>query len=718
MRANDSSAAAEALGFGRTRKPEPVQRDTTSYGSTNYGYTSSYLGESQISRPSVINNETKRISSHKIIDYGKTPNAGYQSAIKESYIPSSTHKIEDDFSSLKYNHTVSTNYQGIQGSYNQPQTHSYGMSSKLGEGSLASSYNPYRPIENNKESMSSYHPPNFPYLSKNYEAGATQKFQETSQPYYNINPSDQGYPSCQNEITNHFKDPNGAATNFEIPADNDSYLRTPPKEKSPPRAWGAGEQPRTAVPQDTYDSSVILKNKQNDSAKKAELSPEEIPIPHLKQANEKPQKSERRKTKKEPRTSLRTDRPKKKGGLIKNPNILIFKELEKHALEDEILDADERSPSPTARPDHPTSKANFFKKERSIPGIKRKPKTLASVLEKKSKELASGKTKRCPNKDNAKAMATRKNSSPKGRENSKIATIKKASYYTQSIYNQSKEKRERSNNIQTLIKSRIPSAKTIRPQPEAKFNQKGVKRAKFDLTTMSSPKNRTMTPKKTISKFSVQTPTSKMMHKKTRLRNSKLVKDSPRSGQTFTQRKTTLTTNSAVKAKSRVPTSTVKLHKTPKKKQVAKKKFISKNEDPNDGREQCRSCQRWFLPERVEKHESACYKINNTKRAKFNSTRQREIDSDQRYFKNLNVDKYEEKKQAKKSNWKKKSSQFREAMKAAREGKVAPAQDDQTLVPCKYCNRTFKEETAERHIPFCAKKAKQNKIKKGIKKRK
>ena len=50
-------------------------------------------------------------------------------------------------------------------------------------------------------------------------------------------------------------------------------------------------------------------------------------------------------------------------------------------------------------------------------------------------------------------------------------------------------------------------------------------------------------------------------------------------------------------------------------------------------------------------------------------------------------------------------------MKAARQGKAAPTIVDNTLVKCKHCARSFNENAAERHIPFCAKKAKENKMK-------
>lgn len=48
-------------------------------------------------------------------------------------------------------------------------------------------------------------------------------------------------------------------------------------------------------------------------------------------------------------------------------------------------------------------------------------------------------------------------------------------------------------------------------------------------------------------------------------------------------------------------------------------KFQPQNEDPGDGREQCNYCGRWFMPDRLEKHEDACYKVSMVSRVLFNS---------------------------------------------------------------------------------------------------
>jgi hypothetical protein len=69
-----------------------------------------------------------------------------------------------------------------------------------------------------------------------------------------------------------------------------------------------------------------------------------------------------------------------------------------------------------------------------------------------------------------------------------------------------------------------------------------------------------------------------------------------------------------------------------------------------------------------------------------------------------------------KTAWEEKSSQLREAMRAARNYKAAiaggadpahlpppaPSAPDPSLVPCPNCGRSFSEQAAERHIPKCS----------------
>jgi hypothetical protein len=104
----------------------------------------------------------------------------------------------------------------------------------------------------------------------------------------------------------------------------------------------------------------------------------------------------------------------------------------------------------------------------------------------------------------------------------------------------------------------------------------------------------------------------------------------------------------------------------------------------------------------------------------FDSTHQREADPDQKFFKTKGTGKQNkpQKKTQNKNKWKLESQQFRQAMKAARLGTVVPPTIDESLVLCKHCGRRFNENAADRHIPFCAKKAKENKMNARVKGRK
>jgi hypothetical protein len=100
---------------------------------------------------------------------------------------------------------------------------------------------------------------------------------------------------------------------------------------------------------------------------------------------------------------------------------------------------DERSPSPSLRPDHPMNKPSFFKKD-SKDVISRKPKTLASVLEKKNKvqeNSGSSKTER-----GSKLVAPKvhgKKDLDEPNQSTGIPKVKKTSYYNQAIYNQARK---------------------------------------------------------------------------------------------------------------------------------------------------------------------------------------------------------------------------------------------------------------------------------------
>jgi hypothetical protein len=165
----------------------------------------------------------------------------------------------------------------------------------------------------------------------------------------------------------------------------------------------------------------------------------------------------------------------------------IFKELEQFEEEAEMID-DERSPSPSLRPDHPMNKPSFFKKD--IIGVtSRKPKTLASVLEKKSRvqeNLGLSKTER-RSKLVAPKVHVKKDLDDTGSDTSaKNSEVKKTSGI-----------------------SRIQPKLVKRPS-------KAVKLAKFDLIDGNANTSRTKTPQKSSTKNHFLTPTSSRSDAKAR----------------------------------------------------------------------------------------------------------------------------------------------------------------------------------------------------------
>lgn len=403
----------------------------------------------------------------------------------------------------------------------------------------------------------------------------------------------------------------------------------------------------------------------------------------------------------------------------------------------------ERSPSPSARPDHPMNKPTFFKKDNND-NKNRKVKTLASVLEKKSKKQEDKNLNNSArgSKLIAPKVQTLKDSN-EPIQSTGIPSISKTSYYTRAIYNQSRKHKTSAPSKVYSDTGSDYSAKNPDPKKMtaiSRIQTKGVKLAKFDLIDAEKQESRTKTPKKMISNNHFSTPSNNRSNIKSRGLNStvKSSQKSPIRQSDFN--KTTPVRNiksNGINRKSPVRETRVKKQVVRKHKEDIRRtkkitiknplyntkqtpKFVPTNEDPGDGREQCRCCNRWFMPERIEKHEDACYKLQNTKRKKFDSTQQREADPDQRYLKSViktKTNKPQLKKQDKKK-WKIESDQFRQAMRAARLGTVVPPTIDLSLVPCKHCGRSFNENAAERHIPFCAKKAKDTKMNIGVKGRK
>jgi len=140
----------------------------------------------------------------------------------------------------------------------------------------------------------------------------------------------------------------------------------------------------------------------------------------------------------------------------------------------------------------------------------------------------------------------------------------------------------------------------------------------------------------------------------------------------------------------------------------------------------CPDCQRCFAPESLQKHVKICKKVFASRRRVFDSSKKRvegipelqTILEQQKKSKGRNA-KAEAAKAEKASKWKEQSSQFREAMRAAREYAQAKESGnlqaylkdnqpnakepyvDPSLKQCPNCLRRFNEKAAERHFPIC-----------------
>ncbi|XP_077990259.1 zinc finger C2HC domain-containing protein 1A-like isoform X2 [Glandiceps talaboti] len=131
--------------------------------------------------------------------------------------------------------------------------------------------------------------------------------------------------------------------------------------------------------------------------------------------------------------------------------------------------------------------------------------------------------------------------------------------------------------------------------------------------------------------------------------------------------------------------------------------------------EGCGICGRTFRPDVLMKHERICQKSSNKTRKAFDSSKQRltsEI---------VQTKKQPEKKlppsKAKKQDWRAKHEEFIANIRAARgvshalkTGGPLPPPPKATINPdyvqCPTCERRFNEHAADRHIPWCAEKAK------------
>lgn len=138
-------------------------------------------------------------------------------------------------------------------------------------------------------------------------------------------------------------------------------------------------------------------------------------------------------------------------------------------------------------------------------------------------------------------------------------------------------------------------------------------------------------------------------------------------------------------------------------------------------------CGKSFRPDVVKKHAKVCKKVFQQKRKEFNMAEQRQPD-ELKEFQNEN--KYKKKPQGKQPakpkakegvipKWKLQSAMLRNGIRAVagnntkdtEEAKIAQKYEEQEMVRCHFCNRTFNNEAGKRHMPFCEKKAKESKLK-------
>jgi len=142
---------------------------------------------------------------------------------------------------------------------------------------------------------------------------------------------------------------------------------------------------------------------------------------------------------------------------------------------------------------------------------------------------------------------------------------------------------------------------------------------------------------------------------------------------------------------------------------------------------QCKFCGRSFNELSLVKHQRVCQEQPGKKKRKvFDSSKMRIVDPEQKMLQRLNM-RTEPKKTApgQMPKWKAMSLQFRQGLRDARRaesGKPVPKAthgresagfQDPSLTKCPTCKRSFNNIAAERHIKFCAAKAKEQALRVG-----
>lgn len=135
-------------------------------------------------------------------------------------------------------------------------------------------------------------------------------------------------------------------------------------------------------------------------------------------------------------------------------------------------------------------------------------------------------------------------------------------------------------------------------------------------------------------------------------------------------------------------------------------------------------CGRKFNANSIKKHMKICKKVFQSKRKVFDSskTRTNGVVEKVKAGKGTN-NSSKGNSQNKKNMWKKQSEAFRAMLKQSRNEPMTQQdrnvfEEAQNLVLCNWCGRKFNDSAAQKHIPFCEKKAKMDKMKQQSFKRK
>lgn len=153
-----------------------------------------------------------------------------------------------------------------------------------------------------------------------------------------------------------------------------------------------------------------------------------------------------------------------------------------------------------------------------------------------------------------------------------------------------------------------------------------------------------------------------------------------------------------------------------------KKPPVTKSGPPPPDHAACSICGRFFLEDRIAKHETICQKAAAKKRKIFDASKKRVEGTEAEQFVKkatraapARAKVAEPAAGAKKSDWRRKHEEFIAAIRAAKElkahlargGKLSdmpppPPSENPDYVQCPHCQRRFNEAAAQRHIPKCA----------------